>query len=106
MMLSGGGGPNHPLSAVHRSRTLSSPVPGPYPRQPFPGPYPQVLTTESAESLVSNALTLNRQRIHSRRLLHWLASQLVLLQIRQVLRPSGERDPFLRVRRRMTYVTV
>jgi len=39
MMLSGGGGPNHPLSAVHRSRTLSSPVPGPYPGQP-PAPSP------------------------------------------------------------------
>jgi len=37
MMLSGGQG--HPLSAVHRSRTLSSPVPGPYPGQP-PAPSP------------------------------------------------------------------
>merc|ERR1719412_1891665 len=32
MMLSGGQG--HPLSAVHRSRTLSSPVPAAYPGQP------------------------------------------------------------------------
>ena len=37
MMLSGGSG--HPLSAVHRNRTLSSPVPGPYPGQP-PAPSP------------------------------------------------------------------
>ena len=37
MMLSGGQG--HPLSAVHRSRTLSSPVPAAYPGQP-PAPSP------------------------------------------------------------------
>merc|ERR1719193_1323417 len=38
MMLSGGQG-GLPLSAVHRSRTLSSPIPGPYPGQP-PAPSP------------------------------------------------------------------
>ena len=36
MMLSGGG---HPLSSVHRNRTLSSPIPGPFPGQP-PAPSP------------------------------------------------------------------
>jgi len=37
MMLSGGQG--HPITNVHRSRTLSSPIPGPYPGQP-PAPSP------------------------------------------------------------------
>merc|ERR1719471_2337136 len=39
MMLSGGGGVPA-LNTVHRSRTVSSPVPGPYPGQPPTAPSP------------------------------------------------------------------